>query len=84
MRTRNVYIDRPPPADRRHEFVELTAADHGPRMFAIELRNRGRTQSGTATLWGWSMILRAIRRRYPVACISPKGREPIVVRSRRA
>src|SRR5258707_10885714 len=43
------------------------------RMFAIELRNRGRVRRGTATVWRWVAILEAIKRRHADASILPKA-----------
>jgi hypothetical protein len=52
------------------------------RLFAIELRNRGRVRRGTATVW--ATILEAIKRRHVGASISPKYTWRITVRSRKA
>jgi hypothetical protein len=54
------------------------------RMFAIELRNRGRVRRGTATVWRWVAILEAIQRRHAGASILPKYTWRITVRSRKA
>jgi hypothetical protein len=54
------------------------------RIFAIELRNRGRVRRGTATVWRWVAILEAIKRRHAGASISPKYTWRITVRSRKA
>ena len=40
------------------------------RLFAIELRNRGRVRRGTATVWRWRWIMEAMKARHgchPVA-----------------
>jgi hypothetical protein len=74
---------RPPP-EERHQFITLTPGDAGPRMFRIELRNRGRTRHGTATAIGWVRLLRAVRQRWPQDVLSPKGSEPITIRQRKA
>jgi hypothetical protein len=54
------------------------------RIFAIELRNRGRVRHGTATVWRWAAILEAIKRRHADSSISPKYTWRITVRSRKA
>lgn len=76
MRTENVAINEPTPDG----FVEVSAREPGPRMCVVELHGRRGTVTGTASMWRWAMILHAIKARYPRACMSPKGREPITVR----
>ncbi len=80
--SRNVYINEPVPARERDRFVEIPKGND--RMFAVELRNHGRVQYGTATIWRWVAIVQAIRSRHHDACMSPKGKKPITVRSRKA
>jgi hypothetical protein len=80
---RNVLLDgEPPPSGETERFVEVPKGND--RMFAIELRNRGRVQRGTATIWRWRTIVEAIQKRHPGACISPRHKRPITVRSRKA
>jgi hypothetical protein len=52
-------------------------------MFAIELRNRGRMRRDTATVWRWRAIVEAVERRHSGGTMSPKGKEPITIRSRK-
>jgi hypothetical protein len=83
MKRRNVLIDgEPPPPGETEQFVEIPKGND--RFFAVELRNRGRVQRGTATIWRWRWIMEAVKKRHPGARLSPKGREPITVRSRKA
>jgi hypothetical protein len=84
LRHRNVYIDDRPPPEERRQFVTLTPGEAGPRMFRIELHNRGRTRRGTLTAIGWFRLVRAARRRWPEAVLSPRGQEPITIRQRSA
>lgn len=82
MKRRNVYIDEPVPAHETERFVE--APKGNDRMFAIELRNRGRIRRGTATVWRWRWICEAVKHRRRDATISPKHKRPITLRSRKA
>ena len=70
-----------PPPGESERFVEIPKGND--RMWAIELRNRGRVQHGTATVWRWRWIMEAIKKRHPAARMSPKGAEPITVRARK-
>jgi len=73
----NVFIgkksDSIPPG-----FVEVPKGND--RFYLITLRSRGRTITGTATLWRWFYLMQAIKQRYPRAHISTK---PIVIRARK-
>jgi hypothetical protein len=51
-------------------------------LLAVELRNRGWMQRGTATIW--RAIVEAIKARHPGASLSPRHKQPITVRSRKA
>jgi len=52
MKRRNVLLDgEPPPPGETERFVEVPKGND--RMWAIELRNRGRVRRGTATVWRW-------------------------------
>jgi hypothetical protein len=83
MTRRNVLLDgETPPPGETERFVEIPKGND--RMWAIELRNRGRVRHGTATVWRWRAILEAVKKRHPSARMSPKGKEPITVRSRKA
>ncbi len=83
MTRRNVLLDgEPPPAGETKRFVEIPKGND--RMWAIELRNRGRVRRGTATVWRWRAILEAIKKRHRDARMSPRGKEPITIRSRKA
>src|SRR5260370_8906569 len=80
MRRRNVLPDGELPPDGDTErFVEIPKGND--RMFAIELRNRGRVRRGTATVWRWVAILEAIKRRHADASILPKA-DPYQARAR--
>jgi len=83
MKRRNVYIDNDlPPPGETERFVEVPKGND--RFFGVELSNRGRIRRGTATAWRWRWILEAIKKRYPGARMSPRGKRPITVRSRKA
>src|SRR5882762_1472278 len=83
MTRRNVLLDgEPPPVGETERFVEIPKGND--RMWTIELRNRGRVQRGTATIWRWRAIVEGIKKRHPDARMSPNGKEPITVRSRKA
>ncbi len=83
MTRRNVLLDgEPPPPGETERFVEIPKGND--RMWAIELRNGGRIQRGTATVWRWRWIMEAIKARHPGATLSPKHKTPITVRSRKA
>lgn len=79
---RNVLIDEEPLPWERDQFVLIPKGND--RMFAMELRNRGRVQRGTATVWRWRAIVEAIKKRHPDVCMSPRNKRPITVRSRKA
>jgi hypothetical protein len=83
MIRRNVLLDgEPVPPGETERFVEVPKGND--RMFAVELRNRGRLQRGTATIWRWRWIMEAIKARHPGAVLSPRHKQPITVRSRKA
>jgi hypothetical protein len=83
MKRRNVLLDgESPPPGETERFVEIPKGND--RMLAIQLHNRGRMQRGTATVWRWRAIVEAIKKRHPGARMSPRGKEPIIIRSRKA
>jgi hypothetical protein len=80
---RNVLLDgEPPPPGETERFVEVPKGND--RMWSVELRNRGRMQRDTATVWRWRAIVEAVKKRHPGATLSPKHKTPIAVRSRKA
>jgi hypothetical protein len=75
MKRRNVLLDgESPPPGETERFVEIPKGND--RMLAIQLRNRGRMQRGTATVWRWRAIVEAIKKRHP-GSEAPKQRRPI-------
>jgi hypothetical protein len=60
-------------------FVEL---ERDLRWYRMTLFNRGRMRSGTASAYRYVWTLHCIKARHPDCKLSPKGREPIMVRSR--
>jgi len=56
------------------------------RMFAVVLRNRGRTRKGTATAYRLVALVDGLKRRYPciVKSSALKKDKPITFRARRA
>jgi hypothetical protein len=82
MTRRNVLLNgESPPPGETEGFVEIPKGND--RMWAIELSNRGRVQCGTATVWRWRAIVEAIKKRHPHARMSPRGKEPITIRSKK-
>ncbi len=74
--------------------IELTDDDGTPtgetiprgndRMFRLELRNRGRVQFGTATIYRLCAAIKGVIKRYPEATKSKNKLKPMVMRRRRA
>jgi hypothetical protein len=52
------------------------------RWYRLTLFNRGRMRSGTASAYRYVRTLEAIKARWPGCKLTPKGHEPIMVRSR--
>jgi hypothetical protein len=72
----------PPPLDDGDRWIEPPKGNN--RMFEIVLYNRGREKRGTATIHRYAALLRGIKKRYPNNVLSPRGRQPIVIRKSRA
>jgi hypothetical protein len=52
------------------------------RWYRLTIFNRGRAQRGTASAYRWLWALRSAKARHPSAVLSPRGKEPVLVRSR--
>lgn len=84
MKKKNVALLGPGdlPPDDGETWIDPPKSND--RMWSVVLHNRGRTQTGTLTIWRLQALISGIVKRYPRACKSNAVTKPMIVRRERA